>query len=59
VEARSGEPPRLIAGAGSDTGDADGKPLASLSLSGMIGFAANNEGRLVLLDPDRGRGRRR
>ena len=55
AEARSGQSPRLIAGRGTDNGDAEGKPLASISISGLIGFTADNEGRLILLDSARRR----
>ena len=53
VEARAGQPPRLLAGRGTDTGDAEGKPLATLALPGLAAFAVDNEGRLVLLDTAR------
>jgi uncharacterized protein (TIGR03437 family) len=54
IEARSGQPLRLIAGRGTDAGDPEGKPLSSLALN-VGGLAADNEGRLFLLDLMRSR----
>ena len=53
VEARAGQPPRLLAGSGTDTGDAEGKPLSTLSLPGVAAFTVDNDGRLLLLDTSR------
>ena len=55
IESRLGQAPRLLAGLGTDAGDAEGKPLANLSISGIAGFSVDNEGRLVLLDLSRSR----
>jgi uncharacterized protein (TIGR03437 family) len=54
IEARSGQPLRLIAGRGSDAGDPEGKPLSALALN-VGGLTADNEGRLFLLDLSRSR----
>lgn len=53
IESRAGEPLRLIAGRGTDTGNAEGKSLESLSIRGLAGYTASADGRLILLDLNR------
>ncbi len=55
LESRPGVAPHLLAGRGTDAGEAEGKPLANLSIAGVAGFSVDNQGRLVLLDLARSR----
>jgi uncharacterized protein (TIGR03437 family) len=50
VEARPGQTPRLIAGGGEDVGDVDGKQASAVAIFGIVAFAVDGAGRVVVAD---------
>jgi uncharacterized protein (TIGR03437 family) len=55
VEARAGQAARFIVGGGNDIGDAEGKTATDLSIFGLLTFAVDPAGRIVLTDVNRRR----
>ncbi|MBL8236928.1 MAG: hypothetical protein JNM66_05890 [Bryobacterales bacterium] len=55
VEVRAGQAAKFIVGGGNDIGDADGKTATELSIFGLVTFAVDPAGRIVLADVNRRR----
>jgi len=50
LEARPGQAPRFVVGGGNDTGKPEGKTATDLTLFGIVAFATDNDGRIVIAD---------
>ncbi len=55
LEVRSGQPPRFIAGGGSDIGDPEGKTATDLAIYGIVAFSVDGDGRIAIADVNRRR----